>query len=493
MSRVVVIGGGVAGLAAAARLAAAGHRVTLLEQAPEVGGKLGVHQHAGFTFDTGPSLLTMPEVFQELFAATGDPLDRVLPLRRLDPLASYRWPDGTLLDLPAEAQLTGPALDAALGPGTGVQWLRLLRRGARLEAATRQAFLEAPLASPAKLARLALRRPTDVRVVAPGTTLRGLGRRMLADPRLRMMLERYATFSGSDPRRAPAALAVIAWLEQDRGVWYVPGGLRRLGLALADRARQRGADIRCGDRVTGIDAAGGHACGVQLDGGDRLPAEVVVGALDAEVVYRRLLGVRPPGVLRRLAGPGPSMSGFALLLGLRGRTPALGHHTVFFPHDYDAEFDAVFAGLLAADPTIYVSKPADPALVPDPDAESWFVLVNAPPHGSRAGQLDWRAPGVAARYAALVLDLLARRGFDVRARVATCDVRTPADIERDTGSPAGSIYGMSTNGRGAALLRPANRSPVKGLFLAGGSVHPGGGLPLVALSAKIVADLVGPA
>ena len=192
-------------------------------------------------------------------------------------------------------------------------------------------------------------------------------------------------------------------------------------------------------------------------------------------MYRRLLGVRPPGVLRRLAGPGPSMSGFALLLGLRGRTPALGHHTVFFPRDYDAEFDAVFTGRLAADPTIYVSKPADPALVPDPDAESWFVLVNAPPHGSGAGQLDWRAPGVAARYAALVLDLLARRGFDVRARVATCDLRTPADIERDTGSPAGSIYGMSMNGRGAALLRPANRSPVKGLFLAGGSVHPGGG------------------
>ena len=153
MSRVVVIGGGVAGLAAAARLAAAGHRVTLLEQAPEVGGKLGVHQRAGFTFDTGPSLLTMPEVFRELFAATGDPLDRVLPLRRVDPLTSYRWPDGTVLDLPAEAQLTGPALDAALGPGTGVQWLRLLRRGARLEAATRRPFLEAPRRQPGDAGR----------------------------------------------------------------------------------------------------------------------------------------------------------------------------------------------------------------------------------------------------------------------------------------------------------------------------------------------------
>ena len=493
MSRVVVIGGGVAGLAAAARLAAAGHRVTLLEQAPQVGGKLGMHQRAGFTFDTGPSLLTMPEVFRELFAATGDPLETVLPLRRLDHLTSYRWPDGSVLDLPADAQLTGPALDAALGPGTAAQWLRLLQRGARLEAATRRPFLEAPRPGPAALAGRALRHPADVRVVSPGTTLRGLGRRMLADPRLRMMLERYATFSGSDPRRAPAALAVIAWLEQDRGVWYVPGGLRRVGLALADRAQERGADIRCGERVTHIDTAGGHVRGVRLAGGGKLAADLVVAALDAEVVYHRLLGVRQPGVLRRLAGPSPSMSGFALLLGLRGRTAALGHHTVFFPGDYHREFDAVFTGRLAADPTIYVSKPDDPALVPDPDAESWFVLVNAAPHGTRAGQLDWTAPGITARYAARVLDLLAQRGFDVRARIATCDARTPADIERDTGSPAGSIYGRSTNGRAAALLRPPNRSPVQGLFLAGGSVHPGGGLPLVAMSAKIVTDLVGPA
>ena len=159
MSRVVVVGGGVAGLAAAARLAAAGHRVTLLEQAPEVGGKLGIHQRAGFTFDTGPSLLTMPEVFRELFAATGDPLDRVLPLRRLDPLTSYRWPDGTLLDLPAEAQRPvrrwmrrsgpGPASSGCTCCAAGRGWRRRPDRLSwRLRSPARQSWLASPCAGP---------------------------------------------------------------------------------------------------------------------------------------------------------------------------------------------------------------------------------------------------------------------------------------------------------------------------------------------------------
>jgi len=493
VSRIAVIGGGVGGLAAAARLASAGHRVMLLEQAPEVGGKLGRHVRAGYQFDTGPSLLTMPEVFEDFFADTGDPLDRVLPLRRVDPLTCYRWPDGTVLDLPADGSATGPALDAALGPGAGAQWLRLLDRGARIEAAARQPLLEAPFAGPTSLARLAVRRPGDIRVISPAATLRGLGRRMLKDERLRMLLDRYATFSGSDPRRAPAALAMIPWVEQASGAWYIPGGLHRLGLALRDRATEHGVEIHCGSPVASIETAGGRATGVVMASGGRLSADVVVATIDADVVYRRMLGARPTGLLSRLAGLAPSMSGFVLLLGLHGRTPGLGHHTVFFSRDYDAEFDAVFGGRLAEDPTIYVSKPDDPSLVPTPDRESWFVLVNAAPHGTGSRQVDWTAPGLASRYGDLILDRLAQHGVDVRGRVVTRDIRTPARIEHDTGSPGGSIYGVSANGRRSALLRPTNRSPVKGLFLAGGSVHPGGGLPLVALSAKIVADLIGPA
>ena len=167
-------------------------------------------------------------------------------------------------------------------------------------------------------------------------------------------------------------------------------------------------------------------------------------------------------------------------------------HRVWFPADYDAEFDALFRRPEPVpDPTVYVHAPNDPAMAP-PEGEAWFVLVNAPVHDP-AGGVDWDVPGVGEQYADRVLEVLAQRGADVRGRVRWREIRTPADLERDTGAPGGAIYGSASHGPLAALLRPANRSPVPGLFLVGGSAHPGGGLPIVALSAKIVADLVGPA
>jgi phytoene dehydrogenase-like protein len=201
---------------------------------------------------------------------------------------------------------------------------------------------------------------------------------------------------------------------------------------------------------------------------------------------------RPRAALGRTT---PSSSGLVLLLALRGRTPGLAHHTVLFPASYDEEFDALFGRggppRPVADPTVYVSAPDDPALRPDADSEAWFVLVNAPRHG--ASGVDWDTPGLRESYADRVLAVMAARGVDVRDRLLWREVRTPADLERATRSPGGSIYGTSSNGVRAAFLRPANRSPVGGLFLVGGSSHPGGGIPLVGLSATIVAGLVGPA
>ena len=226
---------------------------------------------------------------------------------------------------------------------------------------------------------------------------------------------------------------------------------------------------------------------------------MVVTDADAAHLYDDLLprGVAD-GARRRLHRATPSLSGFVLLLALRGRTPGLAHHTVLFPDDYDAEFDGVFGrpgrdAHPVDDPTVYVSAPDDPALRPDGDSEAWFVLVNAARQGIGPGAVDWTAPGLAAGYADRVLDVMATRGLDVRDRVLWREVRTPADLERATRSPGGAIYGTSSNGARAAFLRPANVSPVPGLFLVGGSAHPGGGLPLVGLSAAIVAGLVGPA
>ncbi|MBW3601981.1 MAG: phytoene desaturase, partial [Actinobacteria bacterium] len=487
---VVVVGAGVGGLAAAARLAAAGHAVTVCEQARQVGGKLGEYRRDGFRFDTGPSLLTMPQVLSALFADTGAPLDTVIELQRVEPITRYRFPDGTRLDASADAPTMVAELDRALGEGSGADWLRLLGRAAGMFEAVRVAFLQTALDGPWTLLRHA-RRVRDLAAVAPLRTLRGLGVSYLRDPRLRMLLDRYATYSGSDPRRAPAALAVVPYVEQAYGAWYVRGGLRRLADALAARATERGATVRTGADVVSVRLAGGRADGVVLADGERLRADVVVANTDAAHLYGDLLP--RPAAMRRLRRAPRSLSGFALLLGLRGRSDDMAHHTVLFPADYDAEFDALFGRhpRPVPDPTLYVAAPSDPAAAPD-GHEAWFVLANAPRQG-QGGTVDWDAPGVAGPYADRLLRLLADRGLDVRDRVVLRHVVTPADLQRRTRSVGGAIYGTSSNGPRAAFLRPRNRSAVPGLFLVGGSSHPGGGLPLVLLSARIVAELVGPA
>ncbi len=491
MSRVVVVGAGVGGLAAAARLATLGHEVTVCEAGPSVGGKLGLYEREGFRFDTGPSLVTMPHVLRALFDDTGGwPAD--LELVPLDPVARYRFAGGSGFDASSDLDLLCKNLDAGLGPGAGADWRAFLERAERVYEASRGPFLEAALDGPGSVARLAMRQPRDIAAIAPGRSLRTLGRRHLRDPRLRMHLDRYATYTGSDPRRAPAALAAVPYVEQAFGGWYVTGGLRRLGDALHQRAIERGATVRLSSPVERIETEGGRTSGVRLAGGERLAADVVVANTDAATVYGTL--VDAPAAARRLARATPSLAGFVLLLGVRGRTPGLAHHNVLFPTDYDAEFDAVFGTHAAPvkEPTLYVSAPDDPQVRPD-GCEGWFVLVNAPRHGAGPGAVDWRAPGLADSYADHLLDLLAQRGLAVRDRLLFRHVLTPADLEAQTGAVGGAIYGTSSNGASAAFLRPTNRSPVRGLFLVGGSAHPGGGLPLVTLSAQIVAGLVGPA
>jgi phytoene desaturase len=511
VARVVVVGAGLGGLAVAARLATRGHQVTVCEQAPQVGGKLGVLAKDGFVFDTGPSLLTLPAVYRDLFLATGAPLECELALEPVDPVCAYRFPDGTELALPnGPRDRIARAWDDALGRGAGDDWSRLMTRAGAMWEATRETFLSSPLDGARTLLAQA-RRVQDLRTVAPWHSLRDLGRHYLRDAHQRTVLDRYATYTGSDPRRSPAALATVPYVEQTFGAWYIVGGLRRLADAVLARALDRGAAIRVGAAVTGIllDLGRRRVGGVRLANGEQLPADVVVANADAAVVYRDLL---PPqvgaGPLRALRRAQPSLSGFVLMLALRRRTRGLAHHTVLFPHDYDDEFDSVFgtgphrrAGPRPVpDPTVYISAPDDPTVRPDGDSEAWFVLANTPRHVRRGEErkaggrgVDWDAAGLRDAYADRVLGVMAERGLDVRDRILWREIRTPADLERETGSVGGSIYGTSSNGIRAAFLRPANRSGVPGLFLVGGSSHPGGGLPLVGLSAAIVADLIGPA
>lgn len=499
MADIVVIGAGAAGLAVSARLAARRHQVTLLEAGPRIGGKLHTLRQDGFAFDTGPSLFTLPAVYRDLFLKTGKPLEDDIDLQPVEPGFRYRFADGTSLTLPGVgAGAVAQAMGAQLGGSAAEDWLRLISRAGDMWRLTRGPILSSPLQGWRSLATLA-RRPSDVRSIAPWRTLRGLGDAMLRDPRQRQVLDRYATYTGSDPRKAPAVLATVPYVEQTFGVWHIGGGLGSLADAMGRRVERLGVDIRLGTPAGGITTDGTAVTGVLTADGQRLRADAVVTDVDARTVYTRLLDAdRVPRIAHAadsLDRTTPSLSGFVMLLALRGRSADPVHHEVLFPQTYDAEFDDVFGSRRHPprppdDPAIYICNPADPLMHPA-DHEAWFILVNAPRHGSGEDCVDWEAPGRAEQYADHVVQLMASRGVDVRDRIMWRRISTPADLQRETGSPGGAIYGTASHGPRAAFLRPANRSPLEGLFLVGGSAHPGGGLPLVGLSAEIVSDLIG--
>ena len=472
---VVVVGAGVGGLCAAIELAHAGHRVEVLEQGDAPGGKCARVARGGYRWDAGPSLLTLPHAFGDLFAETGSPLEDELELQRVEPVTRYEFADGTSVELSADLPRALDALER-WSPGAGADWSRLLGTCAGMWRAS-QAFLAGPPPWPPRRPVRGEPRPDvrDALRVRPWMTLRQLARASARDPRLRLVIERFATYGGADPRRAPAALAVAGYVEHAFGAWHPRGGLYELVLALVRRLEALGGQLRLGVRAERILVRHGRARGVETTAG-AVSADAVVAAVDEAIVRRRLLPGAPSKPAER------SLSGLALLLGLRGRTADAPHHRIRFPADYDAEFDDVLVHRRPArDPAIYVCAPGvtDPSGAPE-DGEAWFVLVNAPAVGDRA---DWVAAEAA------IVDRLG-----VRNRLAELIRRTPGDLERETGALGGAIYGAAPHGRLRGLRRAGRRvRGVQGLWLAGGTVHPGGGLPLVALGGRSVARAIGPA
>jgi phytoene desaturase len=478
---IIVVGGGLGGLSAAIHLAAAGHPVTLLEQNERVGGKLNLVETDGFSFDTGPSLLTMPWVLRSVIEQGGTRLEDELAIEPLDPVCRYFWPDGEQFN----AWQTTPRLleeIARLDPADVSGFLRFMSYAQRIYSAVEEPFLLSPFGGLRDMLRPRL--VTDSLAIDPLRTVDQAVRSFFRSPHLRQLFNRYATYNGSSPYRAPATFNLIAYVEFAQGAYHVRGGMYQIARALERVARRLGVEIRTSAPVERIAVSDGAVRAVRLVSGQELPAGAVVANVDPRRVYGRLIPEAARAAMRieRLE---LSYSGFVLMLGVDRIYPSLAHHNIFFSSDYEREFKAIVGRRVPyPDPTVYVCAPSvTDATVAPAGAMNLFVLVNAPSLSSR---FSWERE--AGAYRDLVVRKLERMGLsDLGSHIVAERMMTPADIERRYNAPGGAIYGLASNGPFTAFLRPAQRSSIRGLYFAGGGTHPGGGIPLVLLSGRAAA------
>ena len=486
-----IIGAGVAGLATAVRLAVAGHPVTVFEASGSFGGKMHQFDLPGpdgpYRFDAGPSLFTLPQLVDDIFRlAHRNPAD-YFRYERLDPITNYFFADGTHLTAWADSERFAAEVERKLGvPAAAVT--AFLERSGRAYDATAGTFLHKSLHQ----ARTYFS-PETLKAVAALPTL-GLAGTMHArhakafgaDPRLVQLFDRYATYNGSDPYQAPATLSLIPHLEHGIGAYYPEGGIYAIASSLHRLATEFGVKFRFNEPVREILTAGDLVTGLRTDQ-DIYDFGLVVSNMDVVPTYRRLLPSQPAP--ERTLGQPRSSSALIFYWGVAREFTALDVHNIFFSKDYKVEFDAIFRQKTVADDvTVYVNITSKKTPADAPAGhENWFVMVNVP-HDE--GQ-DWLA--LTAHTRRVVLAKLSRAlGTDVEALIRAEKTWTPPGIAADTSSFGGALYGSSSNNALAAFLRHPNfSSRLAGLYFCGGSVHPGGGIPLCLLSAKIVAELIG--
>lgn len=487
-SKILIVGGGLGGLAAAIRIQAAGHRVHVLEKNERVGGKMNIVVADGYRWDTGPSLLTMPWVLHELWQAAGRTLEDDLHLLPVDPVCRYTWPDGTRWD--HRAALPDLIHEITrLSPPDAVNFFRFMAFAGKIYEATAEPFLLSPFGGWRDF--VTPRFITDAPALDPFHTMDQAVRRYFRSPYLQQVFNRYATYNGSSPYRAPATFSIIPYIEFAEGGWYVRGGMYELARAMLHLAEELGVDIETGAEVTDVCIEHGAARGVRLGTGREIAADRVVVNVDALHGLRHLIAPehRKRWHNRRIEAMEPSCSGFVLLLGVDRDYAELAHHNIFFSPDYPAEFRAIFDKQVPApDPTIYVSATcrSDDGHAPAGHM-NLFVLVNAPATGER---FSWAHEAQA--YRDQVVRVLERRGLpELSQHIRSEHIITPADFQGRYGAWRGALYGGSSNHMFSAFMRPPLRSPdVRKLYFVGGATHPGGGIPLVLLSGKAVAAAV---
>jgi diapolycopene oxygenase len=486
--RVVVVGAGLGGLAAAVHLRLAGFDVAVLERSAAPGGKVRQHRESGFTFDMGPTILTMPAVLDELFAAAGRDRRDAIELLPLDPFYRAHFPDGTVFEM--SSSLTDVLAQVRrLSPEDEPRWVEFLARAGRIYHEVERHFLDRLFHSWRDLLDPALLR-AGFRMDAL-TSLSKRVARQFRDPRLRQLASYQAIYVGASPDTVPATYALISYLEAAHGVWFPRGGMQAIATAVEHLARELGVAIEYGADVERIEVADGRVRGIALAGGERRAADVVVSNVDLHHTYGTLLreAARPHMNDGRLARLEPSSSAFIVLLGVARTYPGVPHHSIFFGPDFARDLRELFVEHRPlTEPSFYVCAPSvtDPALAPA-GSTALYVLAPAP---ALAPGVDWDA--LAPAYAERLLDRVEAAGFTgARASAVVRRIYTPADFERDYHCHRGSIFGLSARSDQTAFRRPAPRSrDVRGLYLVGGSTQPGGGVPMVVLGGKLVARTI---
>lgn len=485
--KVIVIGAGIGGLAAALDLAVSGAQVIVLERAAHPGGKLRQVCVNGQLIDSGPTVFTLPTVFEELFARAGASLADYLQLRQAKTLARHAWPGGVSLDLFADGSRTLDAIGRFSGAGDAEGYRRFAADAKRIYDTLERPFIRSGRPSlPALISRVAAINPANLWCIQPYSTLwKKLGD-YFRDPRLRQLFARYATYNGSSPFAAPATLMLIAHVERE-GVWLIEGGMQKLANALAALVKRQGAEIRCGADVAEILIRRGNAEGVRLGSGEVIHADAVICNADVNAVATGMLGAHARRAVNEVPVRCRSLSAMTWATVTQTSGFPLLRHTVFFSGDYPAEFDAIRRRRMPSAPTVYVcaqDRGDSDGDGPKRSAERLLCIVNAPATGDTnrfdEGEIRQCSDSMAGSLAACGL----RMAMDPQATTVT----TPADFHRAFPAMGGAIYGRASHGWMASFQRAPARSRIAGLYFAGGSSHPGAGLPMAALSGRLAAE-----
>ncbi|MBD0839745.1 phytoene desaturase [Streptomyces sp. TRM68416] len=476
---VVVVGAGLAGLSAALHLLGAGRRVTVVERDAGPGGRAGRLTLGGYRIDTGPTVLTMPDLADEAFAAVGDSLRRRVDLIPLHPAYRARFADGSSLDVHTDADAMAAEVERFAGPAEAAGYRRLRAWLERLYRAQMRRFIDANFDSP-----LNLLTPDLARLAALG----GFGRldarigRYLHDERLRRVFSFQALYAGVPPARALAAYAVIAYMDTVAGVYFPRGGLHAVPRAMADAAADAGADLRYGRSVTRLERSGERITAVVTEQ-ERIPCDAVVLTPDLPVAYR-LLGRRPRRPVRLRHAP----SAVVLHAGTDRTWPGLGHHTLSFGAAWRTTFDELTrTGRLMSDPSLLITRPTatDPGLAP-PGHHLHYILAPCPNTDIGPGAAEWADLGP--RYRDTLLRELERRGLDgLGAAVEEECLVTPADWQAQ-GHAAGTPFSAAHTFPQTGPFRPRNLvRGTENAVLAGCGTTPGVGVPTVLVSGKLAA------